>query len=137
MLIGIFAPGLVGAEMFLSGLADTILVLWMIPMSVLCAFGPIAYIGYVMNRRQRRAELPPDSPLLQHSRAQMATWRAQDISDRIDGKTDEISDRVARPFFRLGGFAAYVSAWLMILTRPFRRDDYNEPNGDSFPDGIE
>jgi hypothetical protein len=137
MLIGIFAPGLVGAEVFLSGLADTIMVLWMIPMSVLCAFGPIAYIAYVINRRQRRAELPPDSPLLEHSRAQMAMWQAQDISKRIDEKTETISDRVASPFYSLSGFVAYVEAWLIILSRPFRRDNNNEPYGDSNRDGVD
>lgn len=128
MLIGIFAPGLVGAEGFLSGLADTILVLWMIPMSLFCAIGPIAYIAYLINRRQRRSQLPPDSPLLRHSRVEMALWRAQDISDQIDQKGDDVSDRIAKPFFSVGSLAAYVDAWLNILTRPFRRDDYDGPD---------
>ena len=135
MLIGIFAPGLMGAESLLSGLADTILVLWMLPMMVLCAIVPMAYIGYLVNRRQRRAMLPPDSPLLRHSRAQMAMWQAQDISDRVEKKTEGVSDRVAQPFFKLGTFAAYVSAWLIILTRPFRRDYTNDPDGADEPDG--
>ena len=137
MLIGIFAPGLVGAESFLSGLADTILVLWMIPMTVLCAILPIAYVGYVVNLRQRRSQLPPDSPLLRHSRTQMALWQAQDISDRVEQKTEGVSDRIVRPFFSVGTFAAYVYAWLTILTRPFRRDDYYDPDGANDPDGID
>ena len=135
MLVGIFAPGLVGADEFLSGLADTILVLWMIPMMVFCAIVPIAYIGYVVNRRQRRNQLPPDSPLLQHRRAQMAMWQAQDISERVDEKTDSVTDRIVQPFFSLGRFAAYVTAWLTILTRPFRRDNKYEPDGANDPDG--
>lgn len=136
MLIGIFAPGLVGAEEFLSGLADTILVLWMIPMTVLCAIVPIMYIGYVVNRRQRRAELPPDSPLLQHRRAQMAMWQAQNISDRVEKKTESTSDRIAKPFISLNVFVTYLDAWLMILIRPFRRDDEYDPDGSNDPDGI-
>lgn len=137
MLIGIFAPGLVGAEAFLSGLSDTILVLWMIPMTVLCAIVPIAYVGYLVNLRQRRSQLPPDSPLLRHSRTQMALWQAQDIGDRVGQKADGASDRIAKPFFSLGTFAAYVYAWLTILTRPFRRDDYYGPSGADDPDGID
>ena len=137
MLIGIFAPGLVGAEGFLSGLADTILVLWMMPMMVLCAIVPIAYVGYLINRRQRRGMLPPDSPLLRHSRTQMALWQAQNIADRVEEKTEEVSDQAAQPFINVTGFAAYVYSWLMILlTRPFRRDNDYDPDGVDNPDGT-
>ena len=109
MLIGIFAPGLVGAEEFLSGLADTILVMWMIPMTVLCAIGPIAYIAYLVNRRQRRNQLPPDSPLLQHRRAQMAMWQAQDISDRVEQKDRQRRLTALSSHFSVwAGFASYV-----------------------------
>ena len=136
MLIGIFAPGLVGAEEFLSGLSDTILVMWMLPMTVLCAIGPIMYLAYLVNLRQRRNQLPPDSPLLQHRRSQMAMWQAQDITDRVEQKTDDVADRVTEPFFKLGEFGAYVAAWLMILTRPFRRNDDYDPDGSHDPDGF-
>lgn len=137
MLIGIFAPGLIGAEEFLSGLADTILVLWMMPMMVLCAIVPIAYFGYLINRRQRRNMLPPDSPLLRHSRTQMALWQAQNIAERVEKKTDEVSDQVAKPFISVNSFAAYVYTWLTILiTRPFRRDDDHDPDGVDNPDGT-
>lgn len=136
MLIGIFAPGLIGAEEFLSGLADTILVMWMIPMTVLCAIGPIMYIAYLVNRRQRRNQLPPDSPLLQHRRSQMAMWQAQDITDRLEQKSGSLSDRIVQPFFSLGVFASYVDAWLVILTRPFRRDNDYDPDGSHDPDGF-
>mgnify|MGYP001811954848 CR=1 FL=1 len=135
MLVAVFAPGPAGSVEFRSGLADTRLGLWMIPMMVFSASVPIRYLGYVVNRRQRRAQLPPDSPLLRHRRAQMAMWQAQDISNRIEKKTDSVSDRIANPFIALGRFSAYVYAWLTILTRPFRRDDYYDPDGSNDPDG--
>jgi hypothetical protein len=128
MLVGIFAPGLVGAEAFLSGLADTILVMWMIPMMVLFAMGPIAYVAYLVNRRQRRNQLPPDSPLLQHSRVEMALWQAQNVLDRVERQTEAVSDRVAQPFVNAGGLKAEVNAWSEILTRPFRSSENDDPD---------
>jgi hypothetical protein len=136
MLVAVFIPGPTGSLAFLSGLADTILVLWMIPMTVLCAIVPILYIAYLVNRRQRRAELPPQSPLLQHSRVEMALWQAQNISDRVDSKSESLSNRIAKPFIKLGEFSAYLFAWLTILTRPFRRDDNYDPDGADDPDGT-
>lgn len=136
MLTGIFAPGLVGAEAFLSGLADTILVLWMLPMSVLCAIGPIAYLAYLVNRRQRRSQLPSESPLLRHSRTQMALWQAQDISDSIAKKADALSNRVAQPLLSINAIAAYIHAWLALLARPFRRDEYDDRDAASGPDEL-
>ncbi len=129
MLIGILAPGLVGANVFLSGLADTILVLWMIPMMVLFALVPIGYVAYLVNRRQRRDQLPPDSPLLRHSRAQMAMWQAQNIVDRVGATSEGLSDRIAKPLLRLDSSAAYLFAWLDILAKPFRRNDNYDPDG--------
>ena len=128
MLVGIFAPGLTGAEEFLSGLADTILVLWMIPMMVLFAVTPIAYVAYLVNRRQRRSMLPPDSPLLRHSRAQMALWKAQNIAGSLEETTDSAADKITQPLINANSKAAYTFAWLDMLTRPFRRDD-NDPDG--------
>ena len=128
MLIGIFAPGLVGAEAFLSGLADTILVLWMIPMMVLFALGPITYIAYLVNRRQRRQQLPPDSPQLQHSRVELWLWQAQTLLERLARKTETISDQIAQPFIRAGGVEAKVDAWAEILTRPFRSSENDDPD---------
>ncbi len=135
MLVGIFAPGLVGAEEFLSGLADTILVLWLIPMLLLCSIVPLAYFAYLVNRRQRRNMLPPDSPQLQHSRVQMVMWQAQDIVDRAEQSTERLSDRIGQPFISLGTIAAYVFSWLTILTRPLRRENHYDPDGANDPDG--
>jgi hypothetical protein len=131
MLVGIFAPGLVGAEAFLSALADTILVLWMIPMMVLMAIVPIAYAAYLVNRRQRRNMLPPDSPLLRHSRVEMAMWQAQNILDKVSKKTDSVSEKIAQPLISINVLLAYVFAWLDILARPLRRNDENERDGAS------
>lgn len=135
MLVGLFAPGLVGADAFLSSLADTILVLWMIPMMVLCAIVPIAYLAYLVNRRQRRNQLPPDSPLLRHKRAQMAMWQAQNIADRVGETSEGLSDRVAKPLIKLDSLAAYIFAWLDILARPFKRNDNYDPDGADSSDG--
>lgn len=137
MLVALFAPGPAGSAAFLSGLADTILVMWMIPMTVLCAIGPIMYIAYLVNLRQRRAELPPDSPLLKHKRSQMALWQAQNISERIDKEAEGLSDRIGKPFITLDAFVQYIFAWLVILARPFRRENYYDPDGSDDPDGFD
>ena len=129
MLVGIFAPGLVGAEEFLSGLADTILVLWMMPMIVFFAIGPIAYLGYLVNRRQRRQKLPPDSPLLQHSRTQMALWKAQNMTRLIEDKTAETSEKITDPLIGLDAFVAYIAAWLDLLLQPFRSENNDDSDG--------
>jgi hypothetical protein len=129
ILIGIFAPGIQGTAAFISAVADIIIILWIIPAMILVSLLPLAYVAYLLNRRQKRKLDPQTGPLAYRSRIQILLWRIQLFMDQSQVKTDEIAPRVAKPATDFNAFIAYVGAWLNILARPFRRSEDHDPDG--------
>ena len=129
ILIGLFAPGVVGTEAFISALADIIVILWIPPMMLLISILPISYVAYLVNRRQKRKLNPQTGPLAYRSRIQVLLWRIQYFTDRTQVKTDEIAPKVARSVADFNVLLAALGAWLNILVRPFRRSINHDPDG--------
>jgi len=129
ILIGLFAPGIRGTEEFISALADIIVILWIIPMIVVVSILPIAYIAYLVNRRNERKLHPQTGPLAYRSRIQILLWRLQIFMDQAWIKTDEIAPKVAEPITSVNAYIAYFGAWLNILIRPFRGSANHDRDG--------
>jgi len=126
LLVGVFSPGIMGTEEFISALADIIIILWIMPMLVLMALASIGFIAMAVNRRQQRKLLPADSPLLQHSRVQWFLWRVQSTLGRAEAQVDLAAEKMTDPLIRNHGRIAEVEAWAEIVTRPFRKDDESD-----------
>lgn len=126
ILIAIFAPGTDGTLIFLSAVADIIVILWIIPAMLMVAILPVAYGAYRLNRRQKRKLDPQAGPLANRSRLQILAWRLQQFMDQVEGKSGELAPRVAKPVTDANAFFAYVGAWFTILKRPFTGRDNHE-----------
>ncbi|NCF65376.1 MAG: hypothetical protein JSV68_15535 [Anaerolineaceae bacterium] len=129
ILIGLFAPGIVGTAAFISAVADIIVILWIIPMILVVSILPITYIAYFVNRRQKRKLDPQTGPLAYRSRLQVFLWRIQLFMNRTQVKTDELAPKVAEPVTEFNAILAYLGAWLNILIRPFRGNTKHERDG--------
>lgn len=129
ILIGLFAPGITGTAAFISAVADIIVILWLIPTVILIAIFPIAYLAYVVNRRQKRKLNPQTGPLANRSRIQILLWRLQIFIGQAQVKTDEVAPRVAEPVTMFNAYIAYFDAWLKILIRPFKRSADHDRDG--------
>ena len=121
ILIGIFAPGIVGTEVFISAVADIIIILWTIPAMIIVAILPVSYFAYLMNRREKRKLDPQTGPLAYRSRIQVFLWRIQLFMNGAQLKTDELAPKVAKPVTDFNAYLTYLGAWLNILIRPLRR----------------
>ena len=119
ILIGLFAPGIVGTEVFIAAVADIIVILWIIPVIALLSILPIGYLAYIVNRRNKRNLNPQTGPLAYRSRIQVLLWRVQYFIEKTESKTTEVAPKVAKPITKFNGILAYLEAWLNILTRPF------------------
>jgi hypothetical protein len=126
LLIGVFSPGIVGTEAFISALADIILILWIMPLLVLMALLIIGFIALRLNRRQKRKLLPADSLLFRYGRLQPFLWRVESYLDRADVQVNRAAEGMTEPLIRNHGRAAAAKAWADILTRPFRKDKHSD-----------
>jgi hypothetical protein len=120
ILIGLFAPGIIGTEAFIAALADIIIILWIVPAIALLSILPIGYFAHIVNRRNKRKLHPQTGPLAYRSRIQVLLWRVQYFLERANDKTTEYAPKVAEPVTRFNGLLAFLEAWLNILARSFR-----------------
>lgn len=126
LLVGVFSPGIVGTEAFISALADIIIILWIMPMLVLMALLVIGFVALRLNRRQKRKLLPEDSLMLRYGRVQPFLWRVEGYLDRADAQVNRAADNMTEPLISNHGRAAAAKAWADILTRPFRKDNQSD-----------
>lgn len=120
----IFSPDSVASAQYISNLADIIMILGTVPLLVLCAILPIAYLGYVANRRQRRAQGPIiTGPMANRSRVQAALWRVDSAMEKANQKTNEVAPKVAEPFIKANARFNQAESWLKSIRNAFRRSD--------------
>ncbi len=129
ILIGLFAPGSQGTVVFISAVADIIIILWIFPVMILTALLPITYVAYFANRRQKRKLNPQTGPLAYRSRMQVLLWRIQVFMDQARTKTDQIAPKAAEPIIGFNAYMTYFGAWLNIITRPFRGSTDHDRDG--------
>lgn len=118
LLWGVLSPNIEGTSAFVSGLADMIVILFSLPLLLLCAIGPAALIAMIALDVKRRRD-PQAASLLQ--RLHTLLWRLDNIVARVLVKTRELSARVARLVIRVQAGAAYLKAWLNRIKRVFIR----------------
>lgn len=118
-LVGIFAPGLTGAAEFASGLADITIILFSIPMMLLCAVGPLSLAGIYSVSRNRRKQGKPRMD--DGGRMQQLFWQIDNLVQRAQTKTGEISPQIARPIIQANAFVAYLHAFLKQIKSYLKR----------------
>lgn len=121
LLVGLFAPAIGGTAEFASALADIILILTLLPMLLLCAVVPIAYVALVYNQRQKRMQEPQTGPMAYRSRVQTLFWRLDKLIDTAVAQTEAIAPKIARPVIQLNSRLAFLSTFFTQLSQLFRR----------------
>jgi hypothetical protein len=131
ILIGIFAFDGQSFEMFISAVADIIIILWTVPAMIMVSILPLIYVAYFVNRRQKRKLDPQTGPLAYRSRLQILAWRLQIFMDQVEGKTTDLAPKAAKPVVSFNALIAYIGAWTNILTRPFIGSENNDRDGNA------
>jgi hypothetical protein len=119
MLWGVFSPRGEGTASFLSGMADMIVILFAVPITLLCASGPLAVGGliyYTFDQRKKHKNLPPDQQP-QGGHIQILLWRLDHLLDTLYAKIKLFLPKLTNPVIQINGFLAYVEK---LLNR-FRR----------------
>lgn len=126
ILIGIFAPGIMGTEAFIAAVADIIVILWILPMIAMLSILPIGFLAYLVNRRNKRKLHPETGPLAYRSKIQILLWRVQYFIEKTERKTTEVAPKIAQPVTQFNGFLAYLEQWWQLIARNLKRENDHE-----------
>lgn len=118
-LVGVFAPGLTGAAEFASALADITIILFSIPMMVLCAVGPIMLAGIIALSRNRRQQGIPRMD--DGGRIQELLWKMDNLIQRSQTKTSEIAPKITKPVIEANAKLAYIKAFIKQIRSYLKR----------------
>jgi hypothetical protein len=92
-----------------SGVADLFTILFVLPITLLCAILPLGFTGLLIyGRRQQWAPL---------RWLQRTLWKAEDTVVAVRLKTEAITPKVARPIISLHAIVAYIKTFLTYLKR--------------------
>jgi hypothetical protein len=106
------------AYRFLSGLADLILILTILPMLLVCAVGP-ALLGYMIYAGVNRRKLKPGQ---RRSKLQILFWRVDRFIDTVQARlSGRYLTGIARPLIAGHATVAAVRRLLQLLRHGFRK----------------
>lgn len=118
LLWGVLSTGIEGTSAFVSGLADVIVILFTLPLLILCAVGPAALVAMIVLAVRRRRD-PQAASVLE--RLHRLLWRLDNIVERVLVRTKELAPRVGEPLINLHARTAYVKTLTNRLKRILTR----------------
>lgn len=123
MVWGVFSPQNETHLLFLSGLADLILIMILLPTLLLCALGPAALGGLIYfwntgRKTRKEALLPVEGLWLQRQ-----LWRLEGLIDKGQSQLNIWLPRIVQPVIQVNGWLAYVQQWLMRIRKMITRSD--------------
>ena len=113
MLWGVLSPNVSGTRAFVSGLADLVVILTVMPLMLLCAIVPAAAFGLMVYRRQQ--------PQREHGRLQTLIWRIETFITKTQNTASNVTGKTASPLIKAHSRAAYIRALLQNLKQQFTR----------------
>lgn len=121
LIWGALSPRIEGTAAFASGLADLTLILFMLPMMVLCAIGPAALIGLIVYAVKRRRDQKDAPPPIGDNRIQRLFWRLDNLLNTIQTRTNKTAVQAARPVIKANAELAYTQTLLQRIKQIFKR----------------
>jgi len=94
MLWGAFSPAVAGTAEFVSGLADLIVILAIIPWLMVCGLIPAAIIALFIYRARR-----PNNN--EHGRLRLWIWQLDAFIDKTRGKIDKLLPQAVKPVIEI------------------------------------
>lgn len=128
LIVLAFLPNHDSIRQFISGMADIVIILASIPMTLLCAVLPIAYVALALNRRQQRKLYPQTGPMAYRGRIQSFLWWLQSKLDQLQTAIENGSTSLANRVMRAHERFEYYRTLSDRLPRYFRsnRDDTSD-----------
>lgn len=113
MLWGVLSPNVVGTREFVSGLADLVVIMTVLPLLLLCALVPAAAIGLVVYRRQQ--------PKREHGRFHTLLWRLDALVTKVQDTVSTTTPKAAAPVIKGHAWMAYIQTLLKSVKKQFTR----------------
>ena len=118
------AEGSQATRQLLSGLADIILIVTLMPLWLMLTLIPVAVIVLLVQMRQKDV-----SPL---RGLQILLWRVDSKVGQLQAKTEELAPKAAAPVIEANARLTFLSAWLEALKHHFSPEARrNEKRGNS------
>lgn len=110
-------------RLFLSGIADIILILFMLPVVAIFGLLLAGIFGGGIYWRQSGKE--NDSTTLQqkYGRLRLLLWKLDQKLSVLYRKADQLIPKVANPLIRFNVFVAHITTWLAQLTKQLNHHD--------------
>lgn len=113
LLWGVLSPNIRGTQEFVSGLADLVLILTIVPLMLVCALLPLAAIGYAVYRHQQ--------PKREYGRLQILFWRLDSWLEKAKEKVEAVAPKVTQPIIVSRAQWSYWQTFFIRLKRYFIR----------------
>ena len=99
-------------RLFLSGVADIILILFMLPVVLLFGLLLAGIFGGAFYWRQSKKETGEPSLQNKYGRLRLLLWKLDQKLSTVYRKVDQVMPKIAQPVMRLNATLAYISSWL-------------------------
>lgn len=108
-------------RLFLSGIADIILILFMLPVVLIFGLLLAGIFGGLVYQRQSRKENGTPTLQQKYGRFRLLLWKLDQKLSAVYRKADQLMPKVANPVIRFNAFTAYISSWLGQITEQFKQ----------------
>ncbi len=122
LLILAIWPPYEDTRLFLSGIADVLLILFMLPVALISALLLAGIFGGLIYWRQSRKDSEGSSLQKKYGRFRLLLWKVDQQLAKIQRQADETVPAVANPIIKINAFLAYLHAWLAQIVRQFRQN---------------
>ncbi len=123
LLILAIWPPYEDTRLFLSGIADIILILFMLPVVAIFGLLLAGIFGGLIYQRQSRKEDSAPSLQKKYGRLRLLFWKLDQKLSIVYRKIDQFVPTLANPVIRFNTVIAYITAWLDQLTKQLNRHD--------------
>lgn len=120
LIIAIWPP-FEDTHLFLSGIADIILILFMLPVVLIFGLLLVGIFGGGIYWRQSRKENDDGSLQKKYGRLRLLLWKLDQKLSRVYQQIDKIMPQLANPVIRFNALTAYITTWLAQLTKQLSR----------------
>jgi hypothetical protein len=121
LLILAIWPPYEDTHLFLSGIADIILILFMLPVVLIFGLLLVGIFGGAIYWRQSRKEEGEPSLQRRYGRLRLLLWKGDQKLGALSRQIDQLLPKVTDPVIRFNAFMAYLNAWVSHLSKQFKR----------------
>jgi hypothetical protein len=104
-------------RLFLSGIADIILILFMLPVALILGLLLAGIFGGLIYQQQSRKKNGAPALQQRYGRLRLLLWKLDQKLSAVYRKADQFMPRLANLVIRFNTLTAYITTWLGQLTK--------------------